>query len=72
MPCAKRVARQHEAGSIWINSHFGSDHRVPLGGHKESNPGTDLGEVGLQGWYDSRVIWVKGGDRVPHVSRHTR
>ncbi|KAI0872547.1 Aldehyde/histidinol dehydrogenase [Hypoxylon argillaceum] len=32
---------------------------VPLGGHRESNPGTDLGEVGLQGWYNSRVIWVK-------------
>jgi acyl-CoA reductase-like NAD-dependent aldehyde dehydrogenase len=32
---AERMARRLEAGSVWVNSHFDVDAKVPFGGHKE-------------------------------------
>ena len=36
---AKRMARQLEAGSTWVNSHFSLAPDVPFGGHKWSGIG---------------------------------
>lgn len=36
-----RVARKLQAGTVWVNTHFELDPRVPFGGHKESGIGTE-------------------------------
>jgi acyl-CoA reductase-like NAD-dependent aldehyde dehydrogenase len=55
---AERMARRLEAGSVWVNSHFDVDPRVPFGGHKESGIGMEWGMEGLKHYTNSRSLWV--------------
>lgn len=59
VPRAQRIAKQLQAGSIWVNTHFEVAPNVPFGGHKESGLGMDWGEVGLQGWCNPQAFWTK-------------
>jgi aldehyde dehydrogenase (NAD(P)+) len=55
---AHRVARDLEAGMVWVNSSNDSDVRVPFGGVKESGLGRELGEDGLRGYYNVKAVYV--------------
>ncbi|KAI4619333.1 uncharacterized protein J4E87_007583 [Alternaria ethzedia] len=55
---AEGMARRLEAGSVWVNSHFDVDPRVPFGGHKESGVGMEWGMEGLKHYTNSRSLWV--------------
>jgi len=55
---AEAMARRLEAGSVWVNSHFDVDPRVPFGGHKESGVGMEWGMEGLRHYTNSRSLWV--------------
>jgi len=55
---AHRVAREIEAGMVWINSSNDSDYRVPFGGVKQSGIGRELGEAGLQAYCNVKSIHV--------------
>lgn len=37
---ANELAQKIQAGTVWVNTHFELDGRVPFGGHKESGIGT--------------------------------
>lgn len=55
---AHRVARELEAGMVWVNSSQDSDVRVPFGGIKQSGIGRELGEDGLRGYYSVKAVHV--------------
>ncbi|KAK0389197.1 hypothetical protein NLU13_2772 [Sarocladium strictum] len=55
---AHRVARELEAGMVWVNSSNDSDIRMPFGGIKESGIGRELGEEGLRGYYNVKAVQV--------------
>ncbi|CAK7204914.1 mitochondrial aldehyde dehydrogenase [Sporothrix eucalyptigena] len=55
---AHRVAREIEAGMVWINSSNDSDFRVPFGGVKQSGIGRELGEAGLAAYSNIKSIHV--------------
>lgn len=59
---AHRVARELEAGMVWVNSSNDSDVRVPFGGVKESGIGRELGEEGLRGYYNVKAVHVNLSD----------
>ena len=60
---AHRVARDLEAGSIWIN-HFGTyPSEAPFGGYKESGNGRDLGLESLQEYMETKNVHVHIGER---------
>lgn len=40
---AGRIARQLDAGSVWVNTHIELDPHAPFGGHKESGIGYEWG-----------------------------
>jgi aldehyde dehydrogenase (NAD+) len=50
-----RMARNIEAGMVWINSSNDSDYRIPFGGVKMSGIGRELGEAGLAAYTNSKV-----------------
>lgn len=54
---AEAVARQLEAGTIWINQHGGLDARIPFGGAKESGVGYEYAALGLAGYSQRKVIF---------------
>ncbi|MCJ1470985.1 hypothetical protein MMC07_009633 [Pseudocyphellaria aurata] len=55
---AERMARQLEAGNVWVNNHFELKAHVPYGGHKWSGIGTEWGLAGLKQWCNSQTVWL--------------
>ncbi|KAK0387222.1 hypothetical protein NLU13_5535 [Sarocladium strictum] len=55
---AHSVARQIEAGMVWINSSNDSDPRIPFGGVKQSGIGRELGEAGLAAYSNIKAVHV--------------
>ncbi len=55
-PRAADIARQLEAGTVWINTHGGSEPEIPFGGFKESGIGRGLGLMGLKSYAEPRVM----------------
>ncbi|KAJ4414198.1 mitochondrial aldehyde dehydrogenase [Neurospora sp. IMI 360204] len=55
---AHRVAREIEAGMVWVNSSNDSDFRIPFGGVKQSGIGRELGEAGLAPYCNVKSIHV--------------
>jgi len=55
---AHRVAREIEAGMVWVNSSNDSDFRIPFGGVKQSGIGRELGEAGLAPYCNIKSIHV--------------
>ncbi|QDS68867.1 hypothetical protein FKW77_007474 [Venturia effusa] len=58
---AHRIARNIEAGMVWINSSNDSDYRVPFGGVKQSGIGRELGEAGLEAYTNKKAVHVNLG-----------
>ncbi|KAI9733079.1 MAG: mitochondrial aldehyde dehydrogenase [Cirrosporium novae-zelandiae] len=61
---AHRVAKNIEAGMVWINSSNDSDFRVPFGGVKQSGIGRELGEAGLQAYSNVKAVHVNLGTKL--------
>ena len=60
---AKRVARQLEAGVVWINCWNERDLRTPFGGVKESGLGREGGDYALKFFSEVKNICLMSGGR---------
>lgn len=58
---AHNLAREFEAGMVWINSSVDSDLHVPFGGVKASGFGRQLGEYGLEAYTQPKAVHVNLG-----------
>ena len=61
---AHEMAREIEAGMVWINSSNDSDCHVPFGGVKLSGVGRELGEYGLTMYTQAKAIHVNLGNKL--------
>ncbi|KAH7072464.1 aldehyde dehydrogenase-like protein [Paraphoma chrysanthemicola] len=55
---ANRVAKQIEAGTVWVNTHFELDPRVSFSGHKESGIGSEWGVGGLKSYCNAQALFL--------------
>jgi acyl-CoA reductase-like NAD-dependent aldehyde dehydrogenase len=55
---AHTVARAIRAGTVWINTYNMYDSAAPFGGFKASGFGRDLGREALDGYTDTKTVWV--------------
>ena len=55
---AHRTARALRAGTVWINSYNFYDSGAPFGGVKASGFGRDLGRDALDGYLETKTVWV--------------
>jgi acyl-CoA reductase-like NAD-dependent aldehyde dehydrogenase len=55
---AHKLARAVKAGTVWVNTYNIYDPVAPFGGYKQSGFGRDLGRVALDGYTESKTVWI--------------
>ncbi len=53
-----RTAHRLEAGTVWINAYNRYDTATPFGGYKQSGFGRDMGPEALDGYLQTKSVWV--------------
>jgi aldehyde dehydrogenase (NAD+) len=59
---AKKVAKQLETGTVWINEYHLLNPGMPFGGYKQSGLGREMGEEGLKAYLEVNHLWVSDCD----------
>ena len=60
---AHRVARQVQAGTVWVNTYRATVPQSPFGGYKASGLGRESGLDGIREYLQVKSVWVDlGGD----------
>lgn len=52
------VARAIRAGTVWVNTYNMYDSAAPFGGYKASGFGRDLGREALDGYTETKTVWL--------------
>jgi betaine-aldehyde dehydrogenase len=53
---AHRVARELQAGIVWVNTYHPTYNELPWGGYKQSGMGRELGLYGIEAYLETKQI----------------
>ncbi|SEP10435.1 aldehyde dehydrogenase family protein [Trujillonella endophytica] len=55
---AHRLAARMQVGTVWVNTMLLMDPAVPFGGYKMSGWGREMGEESLEGYLNTKSVWI--------------
>jgi len=58
---AHRLARAIKAGTVWVNTYNLYDPSLPFGGFKQSGFGRELGQEAIEGFLETKSVWIDLG-----------
>jgi aldehyde dehydrogenase (NAD+) len=58
---AHKLAKAIRAGTVWVNTYNLYDPALPFGGFKESGFGRDLGYEAIDGYLETKSVWIDLG-----------
>jgi acyl-CoA reductase-like NAD-dependent aldehyde dehydrogenase len=58
---AHKVARAIRAGTVWVNTYNLYDPALPFGGFKQSGFGRELGVEAIDGYLETKSVWIDLG-----------
>lgn len=53
-----RLAKQLQAGTVWLNAQFAWDPAMPFGGHKQSGWGYEYGLEGVESYMQTKAVYT--------------
>jgi phenylacetaldehyde dehydrogenase len=56
---AHRLAKQLQAGTVWLNAQFASDPAMPFGGYKQSGWGYEYGLEGVEAYMQTKAVYTR-------------
>ncbi len=56
-----RFARRLKAGTVWVNTFGPTDVRLPWGGARDSGLGREHGEMAIENFTETKVVWINTG-----------
>jgi aldehyde dehydrogenase (NAD+) len=62
---AHRVAKQIRAGTVWVNTYRAITFNSPFGGYKESGFGRVNGAEAVEGFLQTKSVWIETSEEVP-------
>src|SRR6185437_3012956 len=62
---AHRVAKQIRAGTVWVNTYRAITFNSPFGGYKESGFGRVNGAESVEGFLQTKSVWIETSEEVP-------
>jgi aldehyde dehydrogenase (NAD+) len=62
---AHRVARRLRAGTVWVNTYRAITFNSPFGGYKESGFGRVNGAEAVDGFLQTKSVWIETSEEVP-------
>jgi (Z)-2-((N-methylformamido)methylene)-5-hydroxybutyrolactone dehydrogenase len=58
---AHTMARRIKAGTVWVNTYRAVSFLMPFGGYKSSGLGRENGMEGIDGYLQSKSVWINNG-----------
>ena len=58
---AHKIAGQIKAGTVWINTYRAVSFLMPFGGYKASGLGRENGAEAIDGYLQSKSVWINNG-----------
>lgn len=58
---AHSVARRIKAGTVWVNTYRAVSFLMPFGGYKASGLGRENGAEAIEGYLQSKSVWINNG-----------
>ena len=63
---AIKVSNAIRAGTVWVNTYRAVSYLSPFGGYKQSGLGRENGIEGIQGYLQTKSVWISTAQDVPN------
>lgn len=63
---AFKMASSIQAGTVWVNTYRAASYTMPFGGYKRSGLGRENGIAAVEGYLQTKSVWMNVGAEVPN------